>query len=138
MLYTCSYICVFHVGDVHVHVATEFFAVMFVSDAQPSLTQLLLLKTADGKKIKIISRLAPHWNDLGVLMNFDQTGSKIETVERKYHGNPEDCCRAVFIHWLNGNGIIPCSWRTLIGLLDDLDQEVLAQEIQSALSASAK
>ena len=132
----CNIICVFHVG--YIHVATEFSAVVFVSDAQPSLAQLQLLKTADGKKIRIISRLAPHWNDLGVLMNFDQTGSEIETIEQKYRGDPKNCCRAVFKHWLDGNGVIPCSWRRLIELLDDLDQEVLAQEIQSALSISAK
>ena len=122
----------------NIHVATKFSAVVFASDAQPSLAQLQLLKTADGKKIRIISRLAPHWNDLGDLMNFDQTGSEIETIEQKYRGDPKDCCRAIFKHWLDGNGVIPCSWHGLIELLDDLDQEVLAQEIQSALSTSAK
>ena len=71
-------------------------------------------------------------------MNFDQTGSEVETIERKYRSDPKDCCCAMFQHWLNGNGVSPCSWRKLIELLDDLDQEVLAQEIQSALSASAK
>ena len=111
---------------------------MLFIDAQPSLAELLLLKSADGKKIRIISRLAPHWNDLGVLMNFDQTGAEVETIERKYRSDPKDCCRAMFQHWLNGNGVSPCTWGKLIELIEDLDQEVLAQEIQNALLASTK
>ena len=122
----------------HVHIATQLSAVMFVSDSQSSLSELLLLKTADGKKIKIISELAPSWRDVGYLMNFDLRGKEIETIDQKHHGDPKNCCRAMFQHWLDGNGVTPYSWRTLIGLLDDLDQEVLAREIQSALSASAK
>ena len=107
-----------------------------LSDSQPTITQLLLLKAPANGKIRIISWLAPHWRDLGYIMNFDPTGSEIETIEQKYRGDPKDCCRAVFQHWLNGNGVRPCSWGTLIDLLDDIDQVVLAQEIQSALSTS--
>ena len=108
-----------------------------LSDSQPTIAQLSLLKTAD-RKIRIILRLAPHWRDLGYIMNFDNTGAEIETIEQKYRGDPKDCCRAMFQHWLNGNGIRPCSWGTLIELLEDCDQEALIEEIQSALSASAK
>ena len=107
-------------------------------DTQPTIAQLLLLKTDEGKKIKIISELAPCWRDLGFLMNFDVRGKEVETIEQKYRGDPKDCCRAIFQHWLDGNGVRPCSWGTLIQLLDDCDQDALVQEIQSALSASAK
>ena len=111
---------------------------MFISDSQPTIDNLLLLKTTDGKKIKIISELASSWRDLGFHMKFDERGKELKTIEKKHHGDPKDCCCAVFQHWLDGNGVSPHSWRTLIGLLEDLDQVVLAQEIQSALSALAK
>ena len=107
-----------------------------LSDSQPTIAQLLLLKTADGK-IRIISRLAPRWRDLGYIMNFDDTGAEIETIEQKYRGDPKECCQAMFQLWLNGNGIRPCTWGTLIELLEDCEQEALAEDIQSALSASA-
>jgi hypothetical protein len=106
------------------------------SDSPPTIRQLLLLKTAGGEKIRIISWLAPRWRDLGYMMNFDDTGAKVEAIEQKYRGDPEDCCRAMFQHWLNGNGVRPCSWGTLIELLEDCDQQALLKEIQSALSAS--
>ena len=110
--------------------------ILSIPDAQPTITELSLLKTADGKKIKIIATLAPNWRDLGFLMNFDHRGTEIETIEKKCRGDPKDCCRAMFQHWLSGNGVRPCSWRKLIELINDCDQEVLAEEIQTALSAS--
>ena len=70
-------------------------------------------------------------------MNFDNTGAEIRSIEQKYRGDPKDCCRAMFEHWLSGNGVRPCSWGTLIELLEDCDQQALLEEIQSALSASA-
>ena len=67
-------------------------------------------------------------------MDFDDSGTQLDIINTKHHHDPEACCEA----WLKANGVTPCLWCTLIGLLDDLDQEVLAQEIQNALSASAK
>ena len=82
-------------------------------------------------KIRVIHRLAPYWRDLGDILEF---GAEMEAIERRHNGDPKDCCRAIFQHWLSGNGVRPCSWRKLIELLDDIDQVVLAQEILSALS----
>ena len=109
---------------------------LYFPDSPPTIAQLLLLKIAGGGKIRIISRLAPHWRDLGYIMNFDPTGAEIESIDQKYRGDPKDCCRAMFQHWLSGNGVRPCSWGTLIELLEDCDQQALLEEIQSALSAS--
>ena len=97
---------------------------------------LTVLKTHEGKKIQIIKKMAPHWRDLCALMDFDQTGTELATIDSKHRGNPKECCRAMFQHWVNGNGVRPCSWRKLIELIDDCDQEALAEEIQTALSPS--
>ena len=104
------------------------------SDATPTLAKLAVLRTANGKKIKIIERVAPFWQSLGDQLDFDESGSKLALIKAD-HSTSEACCRAMFQHWLNGNGITPYSWRTLIGLLDDLDEEVLAQEIEDVVSS---
>ena len=106
------------------------------SDAKPTLAKLSLLRTSQGKKIKIIERVAPFWQRLGDQLDFDESGSRLALIQAEYPNNPMACCRAMFQHWLNGNGLTPCSWHTLIELLNDLDEVILAQEIQSALSAS--
>ena len=106
-----------------------------ITDATPSLALLSVLKTHEGKKIQIIKRMAPHWHDLGALMDFDESGTELATIDSKHRGDPKECCRAVFQHWVNGNGVRPCSWRKLIEVIDDCDQETLAKEIQTALSS---
>ena len=68
-------------------------------------------------------------------MNFDSDGTQIDIIGKKHPNDPKECCRALFQHWLNGNGVKPCSWRKLIELIRDCDDGALAQEIQSAFSA---
>ena len=103
-------------------------------DATPTLADLSVLQTSKPK-IYIIKQISPHWRDLGSVMNFDPTGAEIDTIEQKYCGDPKDCCRAMFQHWLKGNGVRPCSWHKLIGLLEDIDNRALAEEIQTALTS---
>lgn len=97
---------------------------------------LSVLKTCEGKKIRIIKSVAPFWHQLGLLMDFDNTGTQLEIIAKQHPMDPEACCLAVFQHWMKGNGVKPCSWRKLIELIDDCGQEVLAEEIQAALSPS--
>ena len=102
----------------------------------PTLAELSMLHTPQGKKIQVIKRMAPHWRDLGFLMDFDESGTELDTIDSKHRGDPKECCRAVFQCWVNGNGVRPCSWRKLIEIVKDCDQEVLAEEIQTVLSSS--
>ena len=71
---------------------------------------------------------------MGDLLEFDDSGTQLSSIEDKYHGTPEACCRAMLQHWLNGNGVKPCSWCKLIELLKDCDLEELAEETEAALS----
>ena len=93
----------------------------------------MLLKTSSREKIKIIKRLAPSWSTVGILLAFDDEGTQVETIDKKHRGDPVACCQAMFQHWLSGNGRKPLSWRTVIELLEDADQEVLAGEVRNAL-----
>ena len=105
------------------------------SDSTPTLAKLSLLKTSDGTgvRVEIIKRVAPHWRDLGILMDFDKEGTQLKNIEEKY-SDPIRCCQAMFRYWLNGNGRGPHSWNTLIELLEDCDHATLADEIRNALA----
>ena len=91
------------------------------------------MKTAEGKKIKIISTVASRWQELGVL-EFDEFGAKLDAIKTKNHENPDACCREMFQHWLKGSGVRPCSWRKLIELLEDCDFEVLAEQVNAVFT----
>ena len=56
-------------------------------------------------------------------------------VAKHYTNDPEACCREMFKHWLNGNGVKPCSWRKLIELFEDCDFDVLAEQVNSIFTA---
>ena len=90
------------------------------------------MKTAEGKKIRIISAVAPRWQELGDQLEFDEFGAKLDAIKTKNNNDPEVCCREMFQHWLKGNGVKPCSWRKLIELLEDCDFGVLAEQVRAA------
>ena len=93
-----------------------------------------MMKTTEGKKIKIIETVAPKWQQLGDQMEFDERGSQLDLIRSKHPNDPVECCREMFKHWLNGNGVKSCSWRELIELLRDYDFEALAEEVNSAFT----
>ena len=104
-------------------------------DCRLTIANLKVLRSATagvGEKINVIKRLAPKWTDLGDLLAFDDSSSKLDDIQSTNPDNPEACCRAMFKHWIEGNGEEPCTWSKLIELLRDCDQEDLANEIEAA------
>ena len=105
------------------------------SDSTPTLGKLSLLKTAEGKKINIIAMVTPKWQRFGDQLEFDEDGTTLGMIESN-HSKAEACCRAMFQHWIKGNGVRPCSWRKLIELLEDCDFGILSEQVRSVFSAS--
>ena len=103
-------------------------------DDTPTIAQLTLLKPPAGKKIRLIKSLSAYWKELAYLLEFDASGMEVRKIEKRCRGDHDECCREMFCYWLEGNGVRPHSWRKLIELIDDCGQEVLAVEIQNALS----
>ena len=93
-----------------------------------------MLKTAEGKRIKIIETVASKWKTLGFLLEFDEFGAKLDAIKVKNNNDPQECCSEMFQLWLKGSGVRPCSWRKLIELLEDCDFEVLAGQVNSVFS----
>ena len=77
------------------------------SDATPTLAKLSVLRSTGREKIKIIERVAPFWQSLGDQLDFDESGSRLALIKVEHPTNPVACCRAMFQHWLNGNGVTP-------------------------------
>ena len=103
------------------------------SAAKPRLAQLTLLKTTEGQKVQIIRHLAPEWKDFGIYLDFDPDGRTLDLIEAEQKINgPVACCRAMFQHWLAGNGA-PATWDTLMELLQDAEQSHLAEQIKAVL-----
>ena len=100
---------------------------------KPTLSQLKLMKTTTGEKIKIIESVAPHWKEVGDLLDFDPEGRTLELIEsdNKNEGHTA-CCREMFVYWLRVKGR-EATWAVLIELLDDIEQSELAKKVKTVL-----
>ena len=93
------------------------------------------MKTGRGEKIEIINCVAPQWEQLGILLNFDAEGRAVDLIKAKNKlDGPVVCCEATIQHWLKGNGI-DATWKVVIELLEDLGELALAKRVKSALLA---
>jgi hypothetical protein len=93
-----------------------FFFASIAGD-RPTLHELQLLEGVDGRKVRVIERVAPDWKDLAIALGFDQ--SRIKTIEKDYRGSMEEACQEMFMRWLDGEHDLaqPCTWDTLIKCL---------------------
>ena len=99
-----------------------------------SLDKLSLMKLPNGERVKIVETVAKDWRKVGCQLNFDRVGNQLDIIERQKSNNPVACCEAMFQHWLNGNGVKPVTWRTLIDILKDCEHVVLAQQVERAVT----
>ena len=67
---------------------------------------------------------------MGCLLDFDATGKTLQQIEAdKKNEGVESCCQAMFQYWLEGNGVQPVSWNTLLEILDDCYFQDLVKQI---------
>ena len=100
---------------------------------QPKLHELQLLEGVDGRKVRVIERVAPDWKDLAIAVGFDQ--SRIKTIEKNYRGSMEEACQEMFMRWLDGEHDLaqPCTWDTLIKCLRRAGFNDIANSLRTIL-----
>ena len=106
-----------------------------VLSSVPRLVQLRMMRTPDRQKIDIIKTVAPQWRDIGDLLDFDAKGETLKRIQAD-EGGVESCCRCMFQHWLEGNGVQPVSWATLLEILEDCHFITLAAQVKNTLRPS--
>ena len=101
---------------------------------RPSLAQLRSFKVRNGT-VDVISCLASsEWRKFGAILDLDNDGNKLTTIEAKHPFDPEACVTELLQFWLKGNGSVqPCTWMALIGLLKECNCKFTAEQIQNAL-----
>ena len=107
----------------------------------PTLGQLMVLKYVDEgkmKRVRIISTASHKWKDIASLICDDT--NKISVLEQKHQNDPNECLRGVFIHnFINKKPQnYSQDWSGLVELLNDIELEAVAKEVEHALSCMAK
>lgn len=90
----------------------------------PQLSQLKQLQTTDGGKIEIMKSVASAWREIRDLLNLDKIEGDIDE---------ESCCQTMFQWWLEGNGLQPVSWNTLLDILNKCNFNDLVVQIKTSL-----
>ena len=102
----------------------------------PRLAQLRVMRTADGQKIEIMKTVASQWRDIGDLLDFDALGATVKQIQADEGlRGVESCCRSMFQHWLQGNGVRPASWTTLLEILEDSRFVSLVADVRRHLTS---
>ena len=107
----------------HITKLIRFFFIMSLYDLHlgkaPKLHELLLLKYANGKELRIMEAVAPFWKKVANTLGFDE--ARIRAIEIGCHYQPEDATREMFCRWLEGDRHLkPATWSTLIQSLKDV------------------
>ena len=98
---------------------------------RPPLAQLKSIWTPKDR-VNIIRSVAPWWKKVGLLLKISEaTLGEIDASNEDVQSR----CRNMFECWLEGAGVKPVSWATLLEALQDSGFYVLAQDVWDALSA---
>ena len=107
----------------------------------PTMGQLQYMEYQDenGKEIevRILDKVKPSWINLANALSLPQN---TEANEKAVAGwTPEGACRNVFSKWLNGSGVYPLTWPTLLKALKKLGgYKHFIGQIKYALDAEYK
>ena len=104
-----------------------------ILSARPTIKKLKMLRAPNGETVEIVSSVAPKWKDVGIFLDFDDTGQCLDTIESGYEKDPVACCQAMFQHWLKGNGEEQ-TWEKLVEILKDSKLGILADRVVEGLT----
>ena len=95
-------------------------------DSRPSKKKLL---------DHVVSRVAPHWYDLGITLLDEDQESHLDVIKSNYTDKKE-CCKEMFWHWLSSNTSV--TWKQLVEALQSpgVNLTVVAADIKKMLTGS--
>ena len=78
--------------------------------------------------IHVRDKVAPSWYDLGVQLLSCGQSEKLDVIKQNYPTDADMCCTEMFKHWLDVDN--EASWNKLIAALEQIGQNVLAENIR--------
>ena len=94
-----------------------------------SFADLPRLTLPELLKLKLPVKLGANFHNFGIFLLDDTIGTRVRAMELKHRGDGEAIVRDILCQWLEGRGI-SVSWSSLITTLKEIDQNVLARDIE--------
>ena len=77
-----------------------------------------------------MAKTALKYSRFGILLLMDDTGSTVATIAKAKGPDPVDITTEIFSRWLEGTGLEPRSWLTLVKCLRSVDLNTVANDIE--------
>eukprot|EP00731_Ephydatia_muelleri_P035388 Em0119g1a len=97
------------------------------------LTDLSILVDGMKKYVSIILRTSNCYTKLAMYLLNDDNCDIVDSLKEKCRGDPVEIVTAVYKKWINGAGRQPVTWQTLLDVLREIEQNSLAEDIETVL-----
>ena len=84
-----------------------------------------------GRVVRVIEQISADWEKLALAFHF--RGGVIRTVRESEHFQVEKTCHTILHKWLDGQGLQPVTWDTLVECLEDIGHRSLAEDLRKEL-----
>ena len=103
------------------------------TDGPPTLGGLRHFPVANGH-IDLAEEIGADYEKFGTLLLEDNNGNKVKNIEVSECGDPVKITVEILRQWLQGKGIKPVTWQTLVKCLRDTDLTTLVDNMKNSLS----
>ena len=101
----------------------------FCAESVPAMPKLLNFK-AGTQYLNIPREIGTSYTEFGIHLLQDTNGVRVHSLEHELHRAADDINRRILQEWLEGRGISPVSWATLIDTLRTIELNELATLIE--------
>ena len=102
------------------------------TEDRPTLPQLTYFKTRSGS-INITEQIGTSYRSLGPHLLEDANGAVTQSIRDQYHHDAATINYEILQRWIQGKGMQPVQWSTLIDVLKKIELSVLAKKIEDNL-----
>ena len=112
-------------------ISQQYLSLLTVSGDKPTLPELTSFQSR-GRTVKIAEKISSEYYQFGIQLLDDEDGSRIRAIEHRHLRDAVRINTDILEEWLQGRGIQPVSWNTLVKVLEDIDLGTLASDIREA------
>ena len=98
---------------------------------RPEMWQLQKFVGVSGRPVRVVEEVSADWEKLALALHF--RGVIVRAVEQSQHFQVEAACRTILQRWLEGEGLQPVTWETLVEALVDIEHGALAGDLRREL-----
>ena len=81
------------------------------------------LLSLSAKKVNVAVEVGVRYPMFGIFLLNDANGAIVQALEMEHHWNAERINLAILVQWLQGRGVKPVTWSTLVDVLRKIETE---------------